>query len=195
MKKFAIFALMAALAFCFAGVANADTCPAGSTNCLQGGGVTYTFTNLESDGGGVFDVSMVVSGPLPGFGLTSFSVFFTSGSDKDTNVSLESAPGGTAQWTALQGQQNTGNGVCSNATSTPFTCFVGGTVADGTYVFDVTISGTPDGVDLKIGQSTDFSISDTTGVGGSTPPPTPEPASMLLLGLGLAGVPFLRRKK
>jgi hypothetical protein len=189
MKKVLILTAILALCLGFSGGAKADTCPVSSTNCLQANGVTYTFSNTESDGGGVFDVTMTVGGSPLAF--SSFSVFFSSGGTNDTSVTLESAPGGTSQWTAEPGQQNTNNG-CSNATTTPFTCFTGGSFAAGTYVFDVTDSGAPDTVDLKIGQGTDFALSNTTGVGTTS---TPEPASLTLLGLGLLGAPFLRRKK
>ena len=48
MKKIVMLAAIFAVAFCFAGVAKADTC--GSTNCVSAGGVTWTFTSVESDG-------------------------------------------------------------------------------------------------------------------------------------------------
>jgi len=49
MRKVLIFtALLAIACIGFAGVAKADTTSAG--------GVTYTFTSGEADGGGVFDV-------------------------------------------------------------------------------------------------------------------------------------------
>jgi hypothetical protein len=61
---------------------------------------------------------------------------------------------------------------------------IGGTLGIGTFI---------DG--YGVGESGDVSFTPFTVAGLTTGTSTPEPASMLLLGLGLAGVPFLRRKK
>jgi len=209
MKKAVVSTLfLALLCFGFAGVAKADSCPGGSTNCLAAGGVTYTFTNTTdaSDPAGTFDISMTISGNTtsgPGT-LSAFAVQFGVGGPNASNVTLESVPAGTGTWT-FSGNAPTGPTGCgASKVNNPFWCFTGGSIsfpAAGTFtfVFDVTIPGTnppaPDFADIHNLQGTGLSISDNTGIGGGKTPSVPEPASIILLGFGLAGAPFLRRRK
>ncbi len=191
MKRILIFtALLALASFGFASNAQADSTSAG--------GVVYTFTSDGSDGSGGFLVTMTVdtTGATASGTLSSFAVQFTGA----TNVSLSSVSANAGTWAAMI-QGNNGGNTCTAGNSN-FWCSTGtpgiGITSGGpgdvfTFVFDVTGVGTaPTTTHIQTMQGEGaLAISNDVGVGVSTP----EPTSMLLLSLGLAGLPFLRRKR
>jgi len=193
MKKVLVFgALLALVCISFAGVAKADTTSAG--------GVTYTFTSGGSDGSGGWLVIMSVdtTGATASGTLSSFAVQFTGA----TNVSFSSISANAGTWDAIINGNNGGNSCtlnlntnfwCSNSSSGGITITSGGPGDVYTFVFDVTgVNPTTTHIQTMQGEGA-LAISNDVGVG--PPTSTPEPASMLLLGLGLAGAPFLRRRK
>jgi hypothetical protein len=194
MKKVLVFgALLALVCVGFAGVAKADTTSAG--------GVTYTFTSGGSDGSGGWLVIMTVdtTGATASGTLSSFAVQFTGA----TNVSFSSISANAGTWDAII-QGNNGGNSCTLNVNTNFWCSnstsggIGITAAPGdgdvyTFTFDVTgVNPTTTHIQTMQGEGA-LAISNDAGIG--PPTQTPEPASMLLLGLGLAGAPFLRRRR
>ena len=195
MKKVFMLATVLVLSLGLSAVTKADTCPASS---VCSGGVVYTFSIGENDGGGKFDVIMDIDATNASASatMTAFSIQFND--NKSDSVSIETAPGGP--WTSEGLAPSTGQGNCNlSAQNANHWCFDKGSLSIGPgdkfeFVFDVTTGGSaPTFADIQTLQGTALAIS--TGTDITPPTTTPEPASILLLGLGLVGAPFLRRRK
>src|SRR5712692_4728124 len=130
------------------------------------GGINYTFTAGEVDGGGVFDVILTIdaSGATASETLSSFSAQYTGAS----SVTLESpSPVG---W-SVQGQGPNNPTGCNINGSADHWCFSGPGIAVPTgglitFVFDVNMGGNPlpTGSEIQAFQGTSLAISNEVGI-------------------------------
>ncbi len=208
-KVFFVTTLVAMLALGFAGSAKADSVPAtadgfggsftAATSCNGSLVCTITLT-IDTSGSSLSDINAVAIK----VGTTDVGGTFSFSGQSNGDLSSD--------WTLTNGSLNSKT-TCSTGGGNGQLCAFDpdftGVNTGGTLVFTWTgvqvdadsiqhvgyQYNTGDATSSPNGNIVSCSISNgvATDCGGSTK--APEPASMLLLGLGLIGVPFLRRRK